>query len=289
MVEMAMGPSVPGAGRSARARDPSGSLASSSSAPNATLTRRIDLTPSVARFWVSPDNTVPRFEPGQYFALGLTLDGRLLQRPYSTASPPGTPSELEFLIRHVPGGALTPRLWQSPQGTRLRIGRPKGLFALVSGEQRTHLFITTGTGLAPVRSMLDVLLANQRERPWLRAVIVHGVSYVSELAYRDRLEQWARTDSRVLYLPVISRPGHPENAGWTGAAGRVDGILDALCEQHGIDPLETVVYLCGNPDAIAAVSRTLQARGFPAGAIVTEHYWTASPSVPRPAVLQPAR
>lgn len=246
-------------------------------APNATLTRRIDLTPSVGRFWVRPDEGVPPFEPGQYFALGLTLGGRLLQRPYSTASPPGTSRDLEFLIRRVPGGELTPRLWELPEGARLRMGRPRGIFALLPGDPRTHLFVATGTGLAPVRSMLEALLGGQRAP--LRAIVVHGVSYQSELAYRERLTRWSRIDPRVIYVPVISPPGHPENAGWMGAAGRLDGILDALCEGHGIEPRATAAYLCGNPDALAAASGRLIARGFPEDAIVTEHYW-AAPSPP---------
>ena len=248
--------------------------------PNATLVRRIDLTPDVARFSVRPDLGIPAFAPGQYFALGVTLDGRVLQRPYSAASPPGSGRYLEFLIRRVPGGMLTPVLWELGAGARLRLGRPKGLFRLDSGERSSHLFVATGTGLAPALSMLASLRASAgpgASTPW-RAVVVHGTSWAPELAYRDRLERWARTDARVTYVPVVSRPGHPANAGWNGATGRVDGLIGAVCERFGLDAAGTVAYVCGNPDAIAAVTRALLSRGFPAGAIVTEQYWTTSGS-----------
>jgi ferredoxin-NADP reductase len=250
--------------------------------PNATLVRRIDLTPAVARFIVRPDQGVPAFAPGQYFALGLALDGRVLQRPYSAASRPGSGRYLEFLIRRVPGGRLTPVLWELGEGTRLRLGRPKGLFGLDRGERQSHLFVATGTGLAPALSMLGSLRASvdsAMSTPW-RAVVVHGTSSIRELAYRDRLERWARADPRLAYVPVVSRPGHPANAGWNGATGRVDGLVGAICERHGLDAAGTVAYVCGNPEAIDSVTRALMARGFPPGAIVTEQYWAPSGSPP---------
>jgi ferredoxin-NADP reductase len=260
--------------------DPDGSAAAlrRPGATNATLTRRIDLTPSVARFRVRPDDGVPAFAPGQYFALGLPATGGLLQRPYSAASPAGTSGDLEFLIRRVAGGALTPRLWELAEGARLRVGRPKGLFTLRPGDRRSHLFVATGTGLAPVVSMLAALLDDRGARPPSRMVIVHGVSRAPELAFGEWLSGCARLDPRLLYVPVVSRPGHPDNAGWTGAVGHVDEVLDAVCDRHGLDPRATVAYVCGNPDAVAAVNRTLLSRGFPADALVSEQYWAPVPA-----------
>jgi ferredoxin-NADP reductase len=247
--------------------------------PNATLADRVDLTSSIARFRIRPDDGVPAFEPGQYLALGLPVDGRLLQRPYSTASPKGASEEVEFLIRRVPTGAFTPLLWELPVGARLRMGRPKGLFTMKPGDPRDHLFIATGTGLAPFVAMLETLLAGggSGERP-PRAVVVHGVSRVAELAYQERLERWASDGRGVAYAPAISRPDHPENAGWSGAVGRVDAILDALCDEQELDPLRTVAYLCGNPEMIAAGERILAARGIPPDGIVSEHYWPGQPA-----------
>ncbi len=247
--------------------------------PNATLADRIDLSSSIARFRIRADDGVPAFEPGQYLALGLPVDGRLLQRPYSTASPRGARDEVEFLIRRVPTGAFTPLLWDLPVGARLRLGRPKGLFTMKPDDQRDHLFVATGTGLAPFVSMLETLLAGSGSggRP-PRAVVLHGVSVVGELAYRERLERWVSDGHRVAYAPAISRPDRPENAGWSGAAGRLDAILDALCEEHALDPLGTVAYLCGNSEMIAAGERILAARGFPPDGIVSEHYWPGQPA-----------
>jgi ferredoxin--NADP+ reductase len=225
----------------------------------------------MARFVVRPDDGVPHFEPGQYFALGLVVDGRLLQRPYSTASPTGTGLELEFLVRLVPNGAFTPRLWRLAPGDRLRIGPPKGIFTLRPDDSRTHLFISTGTGLAPFVAMTAAVRA-RRLPP--RSIVVHGVSRVGELAYRDRLEGWARASAEVRYVPALSRPDDPVNLGWAGVTGRIDAALDRICDLDRIDPADTVAYLCGNPQMIASAGRVLAGRGLPADAVISEHYWT---------------
>jgi len=238
---------------------------------NCVITGRQDLTPSVARFRVRPDVMSLHVEPGQYLALGLMVDGRLVQRPYSTATRAGAHEELEFLIRFVPGGAFTPLLWNLAVGDRLRIGRPKGLFTRIPGDHRTHLFIATGTGLAPFVAMIDTFLGDP-DPP--RAVVIHGVSHVAELAYRHRFERW-EADGLVRYVPSISRPDDPSNAGWTGRTGRIDSILDDVCSAQDLAPGDTVAYLCGNPAMIAAGEGILTRRGLPHDAIRSEHYWPA--------------
>jgi ferredoxin-NADP reductase len=236
---------------------------------NATLLERIDLTDSVARFVVRPDSGRPHVEPGQYLSLGIVTDGRLLQRPYSTATIPGARDSLEFLIRRVPEGALTPRLWSLRAGDRLLIGPPKGLFTRIVGDSRAHLLVATGTGLAPFVAMTEAM---RREQPRPRVVLVHGVSRVAELAYRDRFER--RSGSGELeYVPTVSRPADHANDGWTGRTGRAESVLEAVWAAARLSVTDTIVYLCGNPSMIAAASTILVRSGMPADAIRSEHYW----------------
>lgn len=251
--------------------------------PNATLVSRIDLTPVVARFAVRPDAGAPAFKPGQYFALGLQVQGAFLQRPYSTASPAGETDELEFLIRRVAAGTFTPALWEMRPGGRVWIGPPKGLFTLRPGDERTHLFVSTGTGLAPFISMTEALLrdaaagaagaAGGAATCCPRIAVIHGVSYASELAYRERLEDWVAS-GRLSYVPTVSRPLDPANAGWTGATGRTEAVLGRVCDELELNPLTTVAYICGNPEMIEATVEVLRGRGFGDQNIVREHYWT---------------
>ncbi len=244
--------------------------------PNATLAERVELTPLIARYVVRPDGAVPPFKPGQYFSLGLQIDGQLVLRPYSTASPSGSTESLEFLVRRVPSGTFTPTLWQAAIGDRIWIGPPKGLFMLKPADHRTHLFVSSGTGLAPFMSMLNDVLGSAEPGLGPRVVVAHGVSYESELAYRGRLEALAARNARLVYVPTVSRPDHPANATWTGRCGRVESILPQVCAELALDPADTVAYLCGNPDMIETSRTALAGLGFSDDAIVREQYWTAA-------------
>ena len=236
--------------------------------PNAVLVERRDLTDAVAHFHVRPDDGPPPFQAGQYFALGLPVGERLVLRPYSVASASGR--DLEFFIRRVDGGALTPRLWALRPGARLRLGKAKGLFTLIERDRRAHLFVATGTGLAPVVSMVETLLASG-DPP--HVVVVHGVAHASELGFRDRLERWATESSVLTYVPAVSRPGDDRNAAWRGRVGRLDALLGPLIDELALVPDRTVAYLCGNPAVVAVAAQVLAARGLPRDAIRSEDYW----------------
>jgi CDP-4-dehydro-6-deoxyglucose reductase len=253
-------------------------IPAASTETNATVVERDDLTGTVLRLRVRPDGGIPTFRAGQYFALGLRVDGHFVQRPYSAASPPGTSADLEFLVRLVPGGALTPSLWMLGPGDRVRIGPPKGLFRLDPGDHRRHLFLATGTGIAPLVAMLAERLAWRGGGSFLpdRAgppIIVHGVAHVLELVGRDRLERLA-AGGAIVYEPAVSRPGDPLNAGWSGRTGRLDALVETIARDVTLDASAAVAYLCGNPAMITAVGPRLAAFGLPPAAIRSEQYWT---------------
>ncbi len=245
-------------------------------APNATITEREDLSPGVARLRVRPDDGVPPFEPGQYLALGLEVDGRPLQRPYSTASARGEPDALEFLVRLVPGGALTPRLWPLRAGHRLRLGRPKGLFTADPADPRRPVYVASGTGIAPLRSMLESRLQETDDGPpGRRPIVIHGVARAADLAWRDRFEALAAA-ARITYVPAVSRPADPANVGWTGATGRVDALIPSVLAATGADAGTTVAFICGNPGMTEAAGAALRLFGLPAEAVRSEAYWPAT-------------
>ena len=150
---------------------------------NASLVRREDETESLSYFWVRFDGEPTPFEPGQYMTIGVMADGKILQRPYSVASPPAVAGAegYEFYIRRVQGGTFTPVLFDLPVGHRMRMIGPKGKFTLLPGDDRTHIFISSGTGNAPFIAMMKQLLHDGAPR---RAIMLNGVSYVHELGYR---------------------------------------------------------------------------------------------------------
>ena len=239
---------------------------------NARLTRRVDLTESLGFFWVSYDSDPVAFEPGQYLTIGIESNGKLVQRPYSVASSPREVDDgYEYYVRLVDGGLFTPLLWRLPVGHRMSMKGPKGKFVLEPDDDRIHVFISSGTGIAPFISMMKTLLIDGAPR---RAVILHVASYVRDLGYRELLEEWQRTGEYPLtYVPTISRPGSPESNRWTGRTGRVEAIVPAAYDDLGLTPDNSIAYICGNPDMITSVDLLLQERGFPEAQIKKELYW----------------
>ena len=240
---------------------------------NASLVRRDDETDSLAYFWVRFDGEPTPFEPGQYMTIGVMVDGKIVQRPYSVASPPvsaGTDG-YEFYVRLVQGGTFTPLLWRMAVGQKMRMIGPKGKFMLAPGDDRTHIFISSGTGNAPFISMMKQALADGTPR---RAIFLNGVSYADEIGYRTLVEDWERSGGYpVTYIPTVSRPADPRNADWMGRTGRVEMILDPVLDELGLSAADSVAYICGNPDMINAAEQTLLGRGYPDDQVHKELYW----------------
>lgn len=240
---------------------------------NATLVRREDQTDDLACFWVKLDGEPVVFEPGQYLTIGVFADGKLVQRPYSVASAPRQAGSdgYEFYVRLVPILRFTTLLWRLPVGHPMRMIGPKGKFVLEPEDSRTHLFVSTGTGIAPFIAMMRETLAAGAPR---KTVVLHGCSYVDELGYRDLLEGWQRDGTYpVTYVPTVSRPDDPRNAGWEGRTGRAEAVVGDVCRDLGLRPERTVVYICGNPEMILNVERVLMDRGFPEFHVKKELYW----------------
>jgi ferredoxin-NADP reductase len=240
---------------------------------NATIVRREDQHESLAYVWVRFDGEPTPFVPGQYMTIGVFVDGRIVQRPYSVASSPRTSGDTgyEFYVRLVQGGTFTPILWDLPVGHRMRMIGPKGKFTLQPDDDRVHLFISSGTGNAPFVAMMRDLSYAGTPR---RAVFLNGVSYVRDIGYGDVLKAWQESgEYPVTFIPTVSRASDPANAGWTGRTGRVEANVAPIFAELGLSPTDTVAYLCGNPDMIMSAEATLLELGLPEDAIHKELYW----------------
>jgi len=264
-------------------------------APNATIIRRRDLNHRVAIVHVRPDSgSIQEFVPGQFVQLGLPVETdaarspgdppkrtKLVKRSYSIASSPQEHDAYELCIAFVDQGQLTPKLKPLTVGARIwHDAQPKGFFTMEKvPDGRDLVFVATGTGIAPFVSMLR--LYRTVPNRFQSFVVVHGARESSDLAYHEELAALARVDERVRYVPVLSR--EPEASGWSGLRGRVQIALEearlAAHARVALDPANTHVFLCGNPDMIQAVRDLLTPRGFVAdtvkvpGNLHFERYW----------------
>jgi ferredoxin--NADP+ reductase len=254
---------------------------------NATLVRRVDFGDDLCVLRIRPDAGVPSFEPGQFVKLGLLArdpDGKPLEevvkRAYSLASAPTDHDGLELYLVKVREGELTPEVWDLREGDRLFVeGKVQGEFTL-EGVPTDHdvLAVATGTGIAPYVSMLRTFAGKQR---WRRFTVVHGTRRLVDLGYREEIESYVRRYPDVRYVPILSR--EPEGSSWQGLRGRVLQLLEPAAYERvtgaPLDPSQTEVFLCGNPEMVQTARKTLEARGFVLntrrrrGTIHMERYW----------------
>ncbi|HMP80264.1 MAG TPA: ferredoxin--NADP reductase [Pirellulaceae bacterium] len=216
------------------------------------------------------------FEPGQFLHLALEVNGELVNRPYSVASPHG--GELAFYIVKVDDGKLTPSLWNLQEGDALQVSeKAAGGFTLAKTPAAENLWmIGTGTGLAPYIAML------QTDLPWEkfhRVIVVHGVRHTRELGYSDWIHALAqRHAERLVYIPSATR----DQADGVLSGRTTDLLSQGVLEQVAgcqIRPDNSAFLLCGNPAMLDDMEASLGQRGLTRhrakspGHIVVERYW----------------
>ncbi|WP_036661600.1 2Fe-2S iron-sulfur cluster-binding protein [Pandoraea sp. SD6-2] len=191
------------------------------------------------------------FRPGQYVNI---LPGDAGPRSFSIASKSealDAPSRFELHIRRIDGGYFTQtRLSALRAGDMLDVEAPLGGFGYHEDDYRPIVMVATGTGIAPLRSMLAEMLASGDTPP---IDLYWGGRTQHALYLHDELTRLAAQYEDFRYVPVLSRP----DAAWPGARGYVQ---DAVLADHP-DLSEHALYLCGSPVMIADASRAFVANG----------------------------
>ena len=224
--------------------------------PRARLVERIDYTDDLMVIKMAPVGFDFRFKPGQYCTLGL----QGIERAYSIASAPHE-GLLEIFVELVPDGELTPLMWQLSVGDTMSLRpRPKGLFVLDPSVTQ-HLMLGTVTGVAPYVSMVRDHL--HYGRAGHHFYVIEGASYRDEFVYdRELTDLAAAHPDTVTFVPAISRPAEPRNAGWAGETGRLNNIVAAQLTRFGLVQSDTLIYACGHPGMIESSREIVTAEGW---------------------------
>jgi CDP-4-dehydro-6-deoxyglucose reductase, E3 len=192
-----------------------------------------------------------QFKAGQFISFNLTPPGgeRLMIRPYSIASPPNESDRITLVFNRVQGGRGSTYLFNLREGDVVAFEGPQGSFYLRE-RMRNVLFVATGTGIAPIRSMLLDLVNNGYAGA---ATLYWGLRSQRDVYYQQEFEALAVRYPNVSFAIALSRP----EAGWQAYAGRVTDLVDArVTSVKNLD-----VFLCGNHAMIRDVTHIIQAKG----------------------------
>ncbi len=197
------------------------------------------------------------FHPGQFIALHLSSGGRALSRAYSIAAATRTDNCFELCLNVLPKeetGFLGLKA-----GDAVPFTGPYGAFKLRRPPDRVSGFIASGTGIAPIRAMLqDLYRADPQAEAWL----IFGARRETDILFREEFEDLGRKCQGFHFIPTLSRP----DPDWTGHTGYVQKHVEAyLAGQQGFH-----AYVCGKRDMIEDVRRVLLNLGYGAEAVSSE-------------------
>lgn len=190
----------------------------------------------------------PDFHPGQYLNICLP-DGTT--RSFSMASKLSE-NTLDFHVRRVPGGRFTDTLLGDSAciGTLVDVEAPLGRFCYHVEDWRPLVMVATGTGLAPIKAILESLFDDDACPP---VSLYWGMRTRDDLYLAHEIEAWATRLCEFNFVPVLSQ----SDAAWTGRRGYVQ---DAVVQDIP-DLSEHAIYLCGSPVMIADAKRRFAAHG----------------------------
>ncbi len=197
------------------------------------------------------------FIPGQYVDV---IGPGGVRRSYSLANASFASKQLELHIRAVDGGSMS-QYWfgQAKTNDLLRLNGPLGTFFLRDVAGLDLVFLATGTGIAPVKAMLESMRDFDAEQQPRSVTVLWGGRTPQDLYF-----DLTGIPGRFHFVPVLSRA----DAQWTGARGHVQQALLAALP----DLSQAAVYACGSDAMIRDAQMTLTAAGLPSNRFYSDAF-----------------
>ncbi len=187
------------------------------------------------------------FLAGQFVQFQVPNGENVVFRSYSLSSDPEA-GYLEICAKILSDGKASQFFSQLNIGDAVMVSDPAGNFVCEKNHDPAKVFVATGTGIAPIMSMIVSELTRKDVTPRLR--LCFGVRSVEDLFWQERLEELKQGSAYFDYTITLSQP----TPAWTGRAGRVTEHLPATS-----NPAD--YYLCGNVEMVKEVRALLLAQG----------------------------
>lgn len=196
----------------------------------------------------TPPNSRLEYLPGQYVDI---IGKDSVRRSYSIANAPRDDGKITLQVRKVESGQMS-RYWfeEAKANDLLRLEGPLGTFCLRNTAVNHLVFLATGTGIAPVKAMLEQLAATPERVAGKTLHVYWGGRVESDIYWQPHFE-----NLHVNFTSILSRA----DPGYSGRAGYVQ---QALLDDK-ITLGSAVVYACGSEQMISSAREKLNAAGLP--------------------------
>jgi ferredoxin-NADP reductase len=207
---------------------------------------------------------------GQFITIRINNGGdKPTMRAYSLANKPGD-NLLQLCVKAIEGGSGSTWLNEIKEGEEIEYIGPAGGFTFAppatEDTQKEILLIATGTGIAPIKAMLEDELTNKNSQQKFN--LIFGVRHIKDVFYKELLEQLAQDYPNFTYQITLSKPEDPSWEQEGGLQGRVTDYLHTL----NLNPTNTESYACGLKPMIEETTALLQEKGLPKEAIHHENF-----------------
>jgi CDP-4-dehydro-6-deoxyglucose reductase len=207
------------------------------------------------------------FKAGQFITMDLPIGEKRLQRwrSYSIASAPDGSNRFELcIVKAEPSTGGSKYIFEGvKEGSSLKFKGPDGGFLLPEKIEKDLVFVCTGTGVAPFRSM--ILDLKKSGRPHRGIHLIFGARHKEDLLYRQEFEALTREMPGFRYDVALSR--QPDWPGWKGYVHQI------YLQEYAAPRPDVAFYLCGWSNMIdEAVANLILRMGYERGQVFYELY-----------------
>lgn len=242
--------------------------------PIAKLYKVIQETPTTRRFFFEAiDLETLNFIPGQFISFEFPIDEKQSKRirHYSVASHPDNTNKFEIVIVKKEGGKGTEWLWKQDLGVEIPFTGPSGILVMDSNKKKNHIFICTGTGVGPFRSMIHDIKNSNVDTGDL--IVIFGTRDKQSLLYYEEMLNLEKEFPKVKFIPILSREI------WEGKTGYVHLVYEEIVdnyfkqiEEGKYNDLDICFYICGWKEMVKQTRTRLLELGFDKKQIKQEIY-----------------
>lgn len=225
------------------------------------VTDKVHRTKNILELKLAPLGKPIKFWPGQYAMIGDEASGHPL-RPYSIANPPKSDGELSFIITKEEKGKTSPWIHDNIQiGDTIKINAPYGTFLGDPNVDTPILCLASGSGLAPILSLLNAYLARGHKNP---VTLLFSAKTKEDLLDFGKLKYLESKYLNFRYKYTLTQESNSE-----GLEGRINDVLP-----HVIPDLSNYsIYIAGGISFVGTCKTTVKELGAKDELIHMEEYF----------------
>jgi CDP-4-dehydro-6-deoxyglucose reductase len=217
-------------------------------------------TATILELWLRPLAAPLWYRPGEYVLLEDSGHG-IAPRSYSIANAPRSDGLISLLVTRVPDGLTSTWIHEHLRvGDAVSLSGPYGTFVDDTASDRPCLFVAAGSGLAPMRSLIEAALSTGARRS---LTLVVSARTEADVIDRERFSGWQASHPHFRYLRTLTGAEGP------GLHGRIPAVLPSVCGEL----IHHDAFIAGAPGFVIACAAAVEAAGIDLAHVHTEPFF----------------